>query len=121
MNTLDKELSSRHTSGEYQIVNEVKIKTQKLSELLDQYLPPNTKIDVLTIDIEGLDYDVLRSNDCVRYSPEFILVVCLGLSLDQITSDPIARFLLDRQYSVVAKTLNTVFFRLSSKCSPDTV
>ena len=69
MNTLDKELSSRHTSGEYQIVNEVKIKTQKLSDLLDQYLPPNTKIDVLTIDVEGLSYDVLRSNDCVRYSP----------------------------------------------------
>lgn len=121
MNTLDKELASRHTSGGYHIINEVKIKTQKLSDLLDQYLPPNTRIDVLTIDVEGLDYDVLRSNDWVRYSPEFILVECLGFSLNQISSDPIARFLSDRHYSVVAKTLNTVFFRLSSKCSPETV
>jgi len=113
LNTFDKEFASKHLGGQYRIVNEVKIKTQRLSELLDKYLPANTKIDLLTIDVEGFDYDVLQSNDWSRYSPEFVLVECLGLlALDQTNSEPLVKFLLDRHYSVVAKTVNTVFFRL---------
>jgi FkbM family methyltransferase len=118
LNTFDKDMASMHLGGQYRIINEVKIKTQRLSELLDQHMPVNTKIDVLTIDVEGFDYDVLLSSDWSRYSPEFVLVECLGLSaLDQTTSDPVVRFLVERHYSVVAKTVNTVFFRLNPTSS----
>ena len=76
LNTFKKDLALERAGGIYSIIKEVKIVTAPLGELLDQYLPAKTEIDLLTIDVEGLDYEVLRSNDWSRYSPEFILVEC---------------------------------------------
>jgi hypothetical protein len=98
----------------YSIVKEVNIITAPLWQLLDQHVPANTRIDLLTVDVEGLDFDVLRSNDWSRYSPEFILVECLSAStLEETSSDPVAQLLLGQHYSIVAKTMSTVLFRLT--------
>jgi FkbM family methyltransferase len=114
LNTFCKELASERTSEIYSIVEKVSILTVPLRQLLDQHVPPGTKIDLLTVDVEGLDYDVLCSNDWARYSPEFILVECLEAStLEQASSDPVSRLLFSQNYSIVAKTMNTVFFRLT--------
>jgi hypothetical protein len=67
----------------------------------------------MTIDAEGLDYDVLQSNDWARYSPDFILVECIGAeTLEQANSHPVAEFLRNHRYAVVAKTKTTVLFGL---------
>jgi len=114
LNTFSADLAFRHAGGPFSIVSEVRMETMTLLELLDKHVPANTKIDLLTIDVEGLDYDVLKSNDWNRYSPEFILVECLDCrSVNETTSDPVASLLLEHHYSMVAKTMNTVFFRLT--------
>jgi FkbM family methyltransferase len=114
LNTFSKDLALERVSEIYSIIEEVKILTVPLWQLLDQHIPAGTVIDMLTVDVEGLDYDVLRSNDWGRYSPEFILVECLGaLTLEQASSDPVAQLLFGQQYSIVAKTMNTVLFRLT--------
>lgn len=113
LNTFSKDMALERVSKTYSIVEEVNILTSPLWQLLDWHVPAGTKIDLLTVDVEGLDYDVLRSNDWIRYSPEFILVECLGSStLEQASSDPVAQLLLIQHYSIVAKTMNTVLFRL---------
>jgi len=112
LSTFNKDLALKHTVGPYSVVKEVKVMTLPLAQLLDQYVPAGTKIDLLTIDVEGLDYDVLRSNDWNRYAPEFILVECLESSTpDTATPDPVAQLLAEHQYAMVAKTMNTAFFR----------
>jgi len=114
LNTFKKDLALERVGELYSIIKEVDIVTVPLWELLDQYVPANTRIDLLTIDVEGLDYDVLRSNDWSRYSPEFILVECLDLStLDDVRSDPVAQLLAGQHYLMVAKTMNTALFRLT--------
>jgi FkbM family methyltransferase len=114
LNTFNKDLALSHVGGPYSIIEEIDIMTVPLCELLDQYLPTGTRIDLLTVDVEGLDYEVLQSNNWSRYSPDFILVECLEFStLDQASSDPVVTFLLKRHYSMVAKTMNTVLFRLA--------
>lgn len=114
LNTFRKDLALQWVSKRYSIIEEVNILTVPLWQLLDQHVPAGTKIDLLTVDVEGLDYDVLRSNDWGRYSPEFILVECLGAqTLEQASSDPVAQLLLGQHYSIVAKTMNTVLFRLT--------
>jgi hypothetical protein len=41
-------------------------------------------------------------------------VECLGAqTLEQASSDPVAQLLFGQQYSIVAKTMNTVLFRLT--------
>lgn len=120
LNTFNKSLALERVSETYAIVKEVTISTEPLSQLLDRHVPPGTRIDLLTVDVESLDYDVLRSNDWARYSPEFILVECLGAAaLEQASSDPIAQMLFGRHYSIVAKTMNTVLFGLRRADSSD--
>jgi FkbM family methyltransferase len=114
LNTFKKDLALERVGGIYSIIKEVNIMTEPLRKLLDQHLPANTSIDLLTIDVEGLDYDVLLSNDWSRYSPEFILAECLELSaLDHAKSDPVVNLLFEHHYTMVAKTMHTVLFRLT--------
>jgi len=114
LNTFKKDLALDRVNEIYKIVEEINIRTEPLCELLGRSVPANTKIDLLTVDVEGLDYDVLQSNDWSRYSPEFILVECFeSLTLDQANSDPVTSLLLEKHYSIVAKTMHTVLFRLA--------
>jgi FkbM family methyltransferase len=114
LNTFRRDLAMERVGALYSIVKEVDIITVPLWQLLDQYLPTKIKIDLLTVDVEGLDYDVLKSNDWNRYSPEFILVECLGAStFDDVKSNPVAQLLSAQHYSIAAKTMNTVLFRLT--------
>jgi FkbM family methyltransferase len=114
LNTFSRDLALERVGGIYSIVKETNIITVPLSQLLDQHVPTNTRIDLMTVDVEGLDFDVLQSNDWSRYSPEFILVECLGISsLEETTSDRVAQLLLGQHYTMVAKTMSTVLFRLA--------
>jgi FkbM family methyltransferase len=51
-----------------------RMRTQTLRQLLDAHLPTGTSIDLLTVDCEGQDLNVLRSNDWSKYRPKMILV-----------------------------------------------
>jgi FkbM family methyltransferase len=113
LNTFSKNLAEARASEIYSIVREIPVRTSPLWQLFDQHVPADTRIDLLTVDVEGLDYDVLQSNDWTRYSPEFILVECLDAAmLEQASSDPVAQFLFGKHYAIVAKTMNTVLFSL---------
>ena len=113
LNTFSEALAKERENGAYSIVNEVRVRTEPLRQLLDAHLAAGIKIDLMTIDAEGLDYDVLQSNDWARYSPDFILVECIGAeTLEQANSHPVAEFLRNHRYAVVAKTKTTVLFGL---------
>lgn len=63
-NTLDKQTAEEHCRFfSINIKDVFKIKTTTLASLLDTYLPPSQKIDFMTIDVEGLDMEVLQSNN----------------------------------------------------------
>lgn len=112
LNTFDKNLALRHVGEGRSIIKEVAIVTVPLVELLDQHVPHNTRIDLLTIDVEGLDYDVLKSNDWDRYLPAYILIECIGVSsLDEVSSLDVTKFLSKYHYSSVAKSTHTVLYK----------
>jgi FkbM family methyltransferase len=52
----------------------MRMRTKTLRQLLDAHLPAGTAIDLLTVDCEGQDLNVLRSNDWSKYRPRMILV-----------------------------------------------
>lgn len=99
--------------SEYHIVNKKQIKTQKLSKILDEHLPQGQNIDFLNIDVEGLDYQVLLSNDWSRYKPKIILIEELSASLWSVPQQSKTFYLLQQQgYELFAKTCNTLFYKL---------
>jgi FkbM family methyltransferase len=103
----------RITTSNYKIVAETQLKTHTLAEVLDKYLPPKQTIDFLSIDVEGLDYQVVSSNNWDKYKPKVILVEDLELSsLKNINTSKVCLFLEERGYVLLAKTMRTLIFRL---------
>lgn len=113
LNTFDPEIArSRDGSydGKYRIIDRIEVQTRTLADILDKHLPVGTPIDLLTIDVEGMDFDVLKSNDWTRYLPQFILVECES-ELDDLSDDEIYQFLHAKGYSIAGRTLYTTLFK----------
>ena len=111
LNTFDTNLSKqRNGKGGYYIVKELPIKVYPLSKIIKEYIPKEQEIDFLTIDVEGKDFEVLKSNDWDRYRPKVVLVEISNSSLEEVCENPIYIFMKEKCYSFFAKTFNTCFF-----------
>lgn len=88
-----------------------KIKVVPLSEVLDKYCrEKNIDIDILSIDTEGMEYEVLSSNNWHRYRPKSIVVEILGTNIEELTSNRICLFLKKLDYIFYAKSGNSCIF-----------
>ena len=112
LNGFSKELSNERAKKDnnYHIIFKKDIETSTLTEILDSYLPVKKEIDFLSIDVEGLDFLVLKSNNFEKYKPKVILVEILGSSLNEISNNEITEYLQQFNYSIYAKAVNTVIF-----------
>jgi len=111
LNSFDEELSRSRDKTAYHIIGRKEILTRTLAEVLEEHLAPNQEIDFLSIDVEGLDLEVLESNDWGKYRPYCILVECAGHSLEGIEKNQAYRYLKEKNYDLFAKTVNTFIFR----------
>lgn len=95
------------------LVDTLILSTQTLANVLDAYLGQAgaSGIDFFSIDVEGMDFEVLKSNNWSKYRPKFILIEMLKSDIADILSSDIYSFLAEINYDFVAKTYNTVFFK----------
>ena len=112
INSFDKELSEKRIQNGDRLIEKKVIQTQTLEQILDKNLPPNQTIDFISIDVEGLDLMILKSNNWKKYSPKIVAVECLGFDLISIQNDAVYKFLVEQGYVLVAKTVNTCFFQI---------
>lgn len=115
LNGFSKDLSiARDGDRNYKIIFQKDMETKTLAQVFDEYLPKGQHIDFLSIDVEGLDYAVLRSNNWEKFRPEVVLVEILEARFEDIISSEVAKYMKSRGYAVFAKTFYTVFFRLET-------
>ncbi len=113
LNGFDASLAQQRNEAQnkYKIIKKIPLKTQRLSDILDECLPPGQEIDFLSIDVEGLDFEVIKSNNWDKYRPKMVLVEILFSTLSNLERDALAVFLIDMGYQLYAKSVNTVFFK----------
>jgi hypothetical protein len=87
------------------------METSTLEEIFKKHLPYSQEIDFISIDVEGLDLQVLKSNNWKQFRPKFVLVEILGCSIKDIANSKEYKYLSEFEYEIFAKTVNTVFFR----------
>jgi FkbM family methyltransferase len=97
--------------GEYWITEKRDVQVKRLDTLLSDVLENGQKIDFMTVDAEGLDLEVLKSNDWEFFRPSFVLAETLNNSILKLDQDPVVEFMKSKGFDPVAKTLNTVFFK----------
>jgi FkbM family methyltransferase len=94
LNTFDPELSEERVRKGHRPSARQEIAVVPLADVLDRRVPPGTPIDFLTVDAEGLDLEVLRSNDWRRFRPRFVLAEERSLgNLLELGPAPLVRFL----------------------------
>jgi FkbM family methyltransferase len=109
LNTIDSKVSEK-LSLKYDIKNKIILRSETLNDILRKHLPANHSIDLLSVDVEGIDYKVLTSLDFNLYRPKLIVVEIHGYNLSTITKSDIYRFLLSIEYELVNfATMNGYF------------
>lgn len=112
LNTFSPDKVKEYTQDpKYKVIGEKQIETWPLGDILDKYLPAGTPIDFLTIDAEGLDMDVLRSNNWQKYRPAYILVESNPFLLGDMYNTELGKFMQAAGYDIFAKTYYTYIFR----------
>jgi len=111
LNTFDETLAKEMDGFKnYRLKGKKNIQTLPLSEILDKYLKKNQAIEFISVDAEGLDLQVLSSNDWDIYRPKLVVAECLKTNLLQLAHDPLVCFLASVGYAPNTKTGNTVVF-----------
>jgi FkbM family methyltransferase len=112
LNTFDEDMAaSRLANTPYKVLGTIEVPVERLDALLARHLPAGEQIDFLSVDVEGLDLMVLRSNDWTRFRPRCVLVEALNSSLVEAQGSDIHALLADNGYELFAKTFNTLVFR----------
>jgi FkbM family methyltransferase len=113
LNTFDDGLvKDRLANTPYKLVGKSNIKVERLDSILSKHLPDEVKIDFLSIDVEGLDLAVLKSNNWDLFRPACVLVESLDSSLEKAMQGEIFKFMTARGYELFARTYNTLIFRV---------
>ncbi len=112
LNTFDDDVASEKDGlGDYRLIETRQISTIPLDSLLKQHIQAQSQIDFMTIDTEGLDLEVLKSNDWDCFRPQIILVEELKASNSNEGISETERFLSQFSYQLIARTFNTSFYR----------
>ena len=116
MNTFSKTFADKMINENgVKLLGVEKVPVMPLSELLDCYLPKGQHIDFMNIDCEGLDVEILKSNNWKVYQPEIILIeVHSDGKTWNIPHSPTATFLRSVGYEHVGQsTITSLFQRIS--------
>lgn len=98
VNTFSEEHAAIKKSKEWNTLLDTKeIDCYTLAQILEEHLPDNVPIDLLDIDVEGLDLEVLESNNWDRYRPSVILVEDRDFR-HQLSQSSIFTFLIEKGY-----------------------
>ena len=73
LSTFSEEDAKKYENDGYRLLGKVKVPVRKLGEVLKENLK-NKQVDFLSVDTEGLDLEVLKSNDWKNYPPKVICV-----------------------------------------------
>ncbi len=92
----------------------VQVETITLSEIIDATRYRNRTIDLLSVDVEGLDLRVLKGLDFSRYAPRVILVETHLKTIESILAGELHRFLDMRGYELANWVGLTLFYRMKN-------
>lgn len=112
LNTFSPEVAAeRDGLDTFRLVSEQRLETRTLAEVLDEHLAPGAEIDFMSVDVEGLDYQVLQSNDWTRFRPRVVLVEDLNVSdLQELEESSVVALLRRVGYRPICKTVYTFVF-----------
>lgn len=104
INTFSDSQAKKYLQKKTNVLKETKrIEVKPLHLILKDNLPNGCKITLMSIDVEGFDYNVLLSNDWVNYLPSVIVVENHTSNIEMLNNDKIYLFLKSKGYQLHSK------------------
>jgi len=101
------------------MVDQYQVRCIPLASALDQTLPPDRVFDLLSVDVEGMELEVLQSNDWSRYRPNLVLVEDNGsTTLSECEGPEHVRYLLQQGYLAVSRGRRTTMLARQDRVVP---
>lgn len=114
LNSFDRDLSEIRDDGPWKLEKVIDVRVSPLREVLRGRLLPHENVpSFLTVDVEGRDLEALKSNDWSTFRPTYVLAESAGTTMEEAMQDPISAFMSSVGYRPIAKTANTMFYRLA--------
>ena len=107
--TIDKKIASETTDPIY---DKMIVKTRTLNEVINESPYKDTQIDVLSIDVEGVDFKVLKSLDIKKYSPKVIIIEDHHKKIEDILETDTFKFLVQNNYILRSWSFYSLIFVL---------
>ena len=111
LNTMDDKLKEKRIKDGHAFKEAIKINTSSLKDVLD-LAGLNTTIDFMSIDVEGLELEVLKSNNWEKYSPKFIIVHYKSKNINDCLQSSMSSYLSEKNYEMYAKSFHSVFYKI---------
>ena len=92
--------------------NQIQVPATTLNTLLSSYVPPQSKIDFISIDVEGTELDVLRGLDLNRFRPRVLVIEANSESSKQHLN----QYLVEQNRYIEARTVReNIFYTANSQ------
>ena len=113
LNTMDEQIAKQRalTVPTDKIIKTIPVPSYELADVLDKHLPNYQVIDFFSIDVEGMDFNVIQSNNWDKYQPNFVVLESLNSNLKEDLKSKLTVFLMEKKYQLVAKTANSLIYK----------
>lgn len=92
------------------IIGQEVVAIRPLSQILKRHLPKGKRIDLLNLDVEGVEIQVLKSNDWEEYRPKVLLVEDYSVQKEGLGSSEIHKYLVEHRYKFFSHTFDTTIY-----------
>lgn len=121
LSTFSRKVAQRRQNYGYKLIETTPVKVYKLSEVLAKY-HKGGPIDFFSIDTEGFEYQILKSNDWKKFKPTVICLEFTSIAMSNPnTKKPvrkltrsIEKMLTEAGYKKAGSTVSNQLFQLSS-------
>jgi FkbM family methyltransferase len=117
LSTLSAEEAHRYEKLGVKIIDKISVKTMTVAEVIDKFCD-NIFPDFLSLDAEGYDLEILKTINYEKCSPNIICVENIPCDtklknyFDSMQINELSKFLISKDYSIIAFTLiNTIFVK----------
>jgi hypothetical protein len=103
LNTCDPVMLEQALKSGARLTGQETLVTTTLRDCLERHVPEGVGVDFLSIDIEGLDEQILLQHDWQRRSPRVLVFESHGVALADVPELPVCRLLRPLGYEAVGK------------------
>ena len=111
LNTLsEEEAISRNKIGEFKVVEKIKVTVIRVEQIIEEYCPKLP--DFISLDVEGIDFDILKSFDFENYPVPVWVVETIDYSPNpqKVKNYEVIEYMKTKGYFVYGDTyINTIF------------